>query len=57
MKPPKHGTRRYNRIVKKGCKVEKYWTDCGYEYDCSAYDWDCDICPVCIEKNKKREGE
>ena len=54
MNAPKRG-KKYKEIVLRGCGgYRDYWGD----FDCHhKYDWDCDDCPVCIEKQKQGKLE
>lgn len=52
MNPPKIGTKKYWKIVKKGCDLE---TTDGTDYGCGhKYDWECDQCPCCIESQRQK---
>ncbi len=56
MKTPKRG-KKYKEIIDHGCGG--YQTYEG-DYNCHhRYEWECDICPCCIEyqKNKSNEHE
>lgn len=52
--PPARGTRRYERMVRRGCGSVRIDTDWGTEYDCDFYDWECDNCPPCVEEQRRK---